>query len=90
MVRTRSENTQPRCRALALTCVTTSAHEPGRSHLGKEPIELLAENGDYFRTYRIEYHGGERYPHLELISGKTDVLTEIVKMKAAPVAAPAK
>jgi hypothetical protein len=56
----------------------------------KEPIELLAENGDYFRTYRIEYHGGERYPHLELISGKTDLLTEIVKMKAAPVAAPTK
>jgi predicted metalloprotease with PDZ domain len=61
-----------------------------RAKDGKEPIELLAENGDYFRTYRLDYHGGERYPHLELISGKTDVLTEIVKMKAAPVAAPAK
>ena len=56
----------------------------------KEPIELLAENGDYFRTYKIDYHGGERYPHLGLISGKTDVLTEIAKMKAAPVAVPAK
>jgi predicted metalloprotease with PDZ domain len=61
-----------------------------RAKDSKEPIELLAENGDYFRTYRIDYHGGERYPHLEVISGKTDVLTEIVKMKAAPVAAPAK
>jgi predicted metalloprotease with PDZ domain len=61
-----------------------------RAKDGKEPIELLAENGEYFRTYRIDYHGGERYPHLEVISGKTDVLTEIVKMKAAPVAAPAK
>jgi predicted metalloprotease with PDZ domain len=61
-----------------------------RAKDGKEPIELLAENGDYFRTYKIDYHGGERYPHLELISGKTDVLSEIVKMKAAPVAAPAK
>jgi predicted metalloprotease with PDZ domain len=61
-----------------------------RAKDGKEPIELLAQNGDYFRTYGIDYHGGERYPHLELISGKTDVLTEIVKMKAAPVAAPAK
>jgi len=56
----------------------------------KEPIELLAENGDYFRTYQIDYHGGEKYPHLELIAGKMDVLMEIVKMKAAPVAAPAK
>ena len=61
-----------------------------RAKDGKETIELLAENGDYFRTYRIDYHGGEKYPHLELISGKTDVLTEIVKMKAAPVAAPGK
>jgi predicted metalloprotease with PDZ domain len=61
-----------------------------RAKDGKEPIELLAENGDYFRTYKIDYHGGEKYPHLELISGKPDVLTEIIKMKAAPVAAPAK
>jgi hypothetical protein len=61
-----------------------------RAKDGKEPIELLVENGDYFRTYRIDYHGGERYPHLELISGKPDLLTEIVKMKAAPVVAPAK
>ena len=61
-----------------------------RAKDSKEPIELLAANGDYFRTYRIDYHGGERYPHLEAISGKTDMLTEIVKMKAAPVAAPAK
>ncbi|HTB94727.1 MAG TPA: hypothetical protein VK728_17970 [Candidatus Sulfotelmatobacter sp.] len=61
-----------------------------RAKDSKEPIELLAENGDYFRTYRIDYHGGERYPHLEAISGKTDVLAEIVKMKATPVAALAK
>ena len=56
----------------------------------KEPIELLAENGEYFHTYRIDYHGGERYPHLEMIPGKPDILTEIVRMKAAPVPAPAK
>ena len=61
-----------------------------RAKDSKEPIELLAANGDYFRTYRIDYHGGERYPHLEAIPGKTDMLTEIVKTKAAPVAAPAK
>jgi predicted metalloprotease with PDZ domain len=61
-----------------------------RAKESKEPIELLAENGDYFRTYRIDYHGGERYPHLDVIAGQPDVLTEIVKMKAAAVAAPAK
>ena len=51
----------------------------------KEPIELLAENGGFFQTYRIDYHGGERYPHLEQISGKADLLSDIAKMKAAAV-----
>lgn len=57
-----------------------------RAKTGKEPIQLLAENSDYFKTYQIEYHGGERYPHLEAIAGKSDVLGEIARMKAAPVA----
>ncbi len=52
-----------------------------------EPIELLVENEEYFHTYRIDYHGGERYPHLERVSSKPDLLTEIAKMKAPPVAA---
>jgi hypothetical protein len=52
---------------------------------GAVPIELLIENEDFFQTYRIEYHGGERYPHLERINGKPDLLGEIAKMKAPPV-----
>jgi len=59
-----------------------------RAKSGPEPIELLAENGDFFQTYRLNYHGGERRPHLEQISGKTDVLSEIIKMKAPVVPAP--
>src|SRR5258708_40210170 len=31
-----------------------------RAKKSKEPIQLLAENGDYFRTYRIDYRGGGR------------------------------
>jgi predicted metalloprotease with PDZ domain len=58
-----------------------------RAGNNKEPIELLAENNDYFQIYRVEYHGGEKYPHLEATSGKTDVLAEISRMKAAPAAA---
>jgi predicted metalloprotease with PDZ domain len=54
----------------------------------KDPIELLAENGDFFQTYRIDYHGGERYPHLEPLSGKTDLLSEIARTKAAAVPLP--
>jgi len=28
-------------------------------------IELLVKNGDHYRTVRIDYHDGLRYPHLE-------------------------
>jgi predicted metalloprotease with PDZ domain len=54
----------------------------------KEPIELLAESADYYKTYRLDYHGGERNPHLEAISGKGDVLGDIARMEAVPVSAP--
>jgi predicted metalloprotease with PDZ domain len=30
----------------------------------KQPIELLVQNGDHFRTVRLDYHDGLRYPHL--------------------------
>jgi predicted metalloprotease with PDZ domain len=59
-----------------------------RAKTGKEPIELLVASGDYFQTYRIDYHGGERYPHLEAISGKPDVLSEISRRKAPAVPLP--
>jgi predicted metalloprotease with PDZ domain len=30
----------------------------------KQPIELLVQKGDHFRTVKIDYHDGLRYPHL--------------------------
>jgi predicted metalloprotease with PDZ domain len=56
-----------------------------RAKNSKEPIDLLAENDDFFQSYKVDYHGGLKYPHLEAIPGKTDVLGEIAKMKAAAV-----
>ena len=35
---------------------------------GKDPIVLLIQNHDRFRTVSIDYHGGLRYPHLEKTS----------------------
>jgi predicted metalloprotease with PDZ domain len=29
------------------------------------PIELIVKNGDRYRTIRLDYHQGLRYPHLE-------------------------
>jgi predicted metalloprotease with PDZ domain len=46
------------------------------------PIELVVENGSFNETYKVEYHGGERYPHLERDSAKPDVLDEVIKSRA--------
>jgi predicted metalloprotease with PDZ domain len=48
---------------------------------GSEPIELLVENTDYFKTYRLDYHDGEKYPHLVRDESKADLLSEIIKPK---------
>ena len=45
------------------------------------PIELLVENTDYYKTYKINYTGGEKYPHLVRDESKPDLLTEILKAK---------
>jgi predicted metalloprotease with PDZ domain len=48
---------------------------------GTAPIELLVENTDYYKTYKIDYHGGEKYPHLVRDDSKPDLLSEILKAK---------
>jgi hypothetical protein len=45
------------------------------------PIELLIENDDYYRTFKLDYHAGEQYPHLVRDESKPDLLTEILKAK---------
>ncbi len=42
------------------------------------PLELLALNGDFYRMYRLDYHGGEQYPHLERDKAQTDWLGKII------------
>ena len=43
------------------------------------PIELLVENEDYFKTCKLDYHDGEKYPRLERDAAKPDLLTQILK-----------
>ena len=45
------------------------------------PLELLIENTDYYRAYKLDYSGGEKYPHLVRDESKPDVLSEIIKAK---------
>lgn len=47
------------------------------------PLELLVENGSFNQTYNLDYHGGERYPHLERDSTRPDLLSEVIKPRGA-------
>jgi predicted metalloprotease with PDZ domain len=44
-----------------------------------QPIELLVENEQFFKTYSIHYHDGEKNPHLERVSDQPDILGDILK-----------
>jgi hypothetical protein len=44
-----------------------------------QPIELLVENAQFFKTYSVPYRDGERNPHLERISKQPDILGDILK-----------
>jgi predicted metalloprotease with PDZ domain len=44
----------------------------------KEPLQLLVENTDYFHSFNLDYHDGEKYPHLIRDEKKPDLLTDIV------------
>jgi hypothetical protein len=46
-------------------------------------IELLVENADTFRTYRVDYRDGERYPRLEPETGAQDVLSRILQPRTS-------
>jgi predicted metalloprotease with PDZ domain len=46
-----------------------------------EPLELLLENTEYYKTYKIDYHGGEKYPHLVRDESKPDMLGDIIKAR---------
>ena len=43
-----------------------------------QPLELLVENTDYFRTFKLDYHGGEKYPHLVRDESQPDMLSDII------------
>jgi len=49
------------------------------------PLTLLVENGEFFKTYTLNYHGGAQYPHLFRDPAKHDLLTVITSpLPSAP------
>jgi predicted metalloprotease with PDZ domain len=55
-------------------------HEALKAAKGStQPIELLVENAQFFKTYSVGYHDGEKNPHLERVPDQPDVLGDILK-----------
>ncbi len=45
----------------------------------QQPIAILAENGEYYNTYQVNYHEGDRYPHLVRNAGQPNMLDDMIK-----------
>jgi predicted metalloprotease with PDZ domain len=45
------------------------------------PITLLVVDDDYYRTADVNYHGGDRFPHLVREPGRPDYLDELIAAK---------
>jgi predicted metalloprotease with PDZ domain len=52
-----------------------------RTATDAKPVELLVKNGEFYQTHRVEYRGGERYPHLVRDPAAPDLLTAIIAPK---------
>lgn len=74
---------------MTLVAVNGHAYDPDKlkdavtaSALDKsQPIELLVKSVDEYKTVRIDYHGGLRYPHLVRDTGKPDTLAKLLKAR---------
>ncbi len=47
-----------------------------------QPIALMVIIDDYYQTFNVDYHGGDRYPHLVRDDSKADYLDELIKPHA--------
>ena len=44
-----------------------------------KPIVITADNGGFVLTYNVQYHGGERYPHLVRDTAQPDLLSDTLR-----------
>jgi len=47
-----------------------------------QPIDLLIANGEFYTTLHIDYHQGERYPQLQRVSSRPDLISEIIRPRS--------
>jgi predicted metalloprotease with PDZ domain len=48
----------------------------------KKPLDVSVEQGSFAGSFRIDYSDGERFPHLERIAAKPDLLSDIMRPHA--------
>jgi predicted metalloprotease with PDZ domain len=54
----------------------------------RQPIQLLVENTDYYRTVSLAYFNGSRHPHLVRDPSKPDLLSDIIRPKVTSPPSP--
>jgi predicted metalloprotease with PDZ domain len=45
----------------------------------RKAITVVAQNSGFTHTYEIQYHGGDRYPHLERDPSQPDLLSDTLR-----------
>jgi predicted metalloprotease with PDZ domain len=45
-------------------------------------LEFLIKNGDFYQTFQLDYHGGERYPRLTRVESAPDLLSQVLMSRA--------
>jgi predicted metalloprotease with PDZ domain len=53
-----------------------------------QPLQLLVENTDYYKSISLDYFDGPRYPHLVRDSSKPDTLGDIIRPKVTTLPPP--
>jgi predicted metalloprotease with PDZ domain len=50
---------------------------------GSSLLNLLVVSNDYYRTAAVNYHGGDRFPHLVRNEKKPDYIDELAKPRVS-------
>ena len=48
----------------------------------KKALDVAVEQGSFAGTFHIDYHDGERFPHLQRMEGTPDLLSDIMRPHA--------
>ena len=65
-------------RAWSPTVVAQALHSAQETH---QPVEVIVQTGDFYKTFSVPYFEGAKIPHLERVDRQPDLITAIVTPK---------